>query len=382
MGGMSDKNATQIQQATPSRETARRLFELRSSLARQHSYVVMPGFQRLLDSLFGERFQGRQRHFSVVRSGGDWRVHVLGRVSPTLEDAEGKPIGMLGFFDAEDDRTAVSDTLGEAICWLKTEGCRTIIGPIDGDTWHAYRFNSGPFEERAFLGEPTNPEYYGSLWEQAGFELVESYHSLAIDNIEPVLPRLETQYRRALSLGFTFRALDLRDFDNELTILYGLSTASFKDNLFYDAISLDEFQKLYRPARSLLTSKSVWLALDPKGEPVGFLFCIIDFGRAVAAMEGKNNLWAKIKFLLNRKNANAVNFKSIAVVPEHRRSSVATALMYKGYEAALELGFRRANLCLIRDGNPSARMDGGQGRTIRTYRLYQYPTIDTSQNRS
>ena len=38
---------------------------------------------------------------------------------------------------------------------------------------------------------------------------------------------------------------------------------------------------------------------------------------------------------------------------------------------AREKGYRFANHCLFREGNPSGEMDGGTGRVMRNYHLYR-----------
>ena len=140
----------------------------------------------------------------------------------------------------------------------------------------------------------------------------------------------------------------------------------------YDPISRQQFKELYLPFERWIDPELVLFALDPDGQEIGFLFCIIDYGAAVAAMKGRSHWWAKFQFIRHRRRANAVNFKSIGVIPAQRRSSVAAALMHQAYVCSLSKGFKRANLCLIRDGNPSTRLDGGTSRILRRYELYQY----------
>ena len=93
------------------------------------------------------------------------------------------------------------------------------------------------------------------------------------------------------------------------------------------------------------------------------------------ALGGDSGLAAKLRFLLRRGRWSAVNVKTLAVLPEHRRSGVAAALMARVYEEIVRLSSPSrplaANLCLIRGGNPSGRLDGGTGRLLRRYELLQ-----------
>jgi len=357
----------------PNPKSTERFCRFKTWLARQNSEVSYPNSKNVSASLLRQKFSHKQCQIVATDPIGNWVSHLVARVSPTLTDQENRPLGMLGFFESVNSPEAVQQILTNAIQWLNEQNCHSIVGPIDGDTWHAYRFNVGPVEEPASLSEPANPAYYPELWQAAGFESAAGYHSKVVDDISAIIPVVKTAYDAAVSKGYSFRTIELANFDAELEVLYRLSVESFDQNFLYDPISLDEFKTLYVDAKPLVDQDLVWIATDATGNDVGFLFCIVDYSEAIRAMQGKSNLLAKLKFALNRRRAAAVNFKSICVTPDHRRSSVAAALMHQGYVAAVAKGFRRANLCLIRDGNPSTKLDGGQSRLLRRYELYMTP---------
>ncbi|HVR98531.1 MAG TPA: hypothetical protein VMW27_18090 [Thermoanaerobaculia bacterium] len=301
-------------------------------------------------------------------------ARLVARLSPSLRDDAGWAYGMLGFFEALDRPVAVSRLFEEAIGWLRQAGAGPIVGPMDGDTWHCYRLNVGPFDDPPFLLEPYNPPYYPALWERQGFEVLERYFSKEVDS-EAVVRHLEERHRAALAAGYRLRRIDLRRFEEELRCIYRLSIAIFSRNFLYTEIAEREFLELYAGSKPLLDSDLVWFAhalQAPDNEPVGFLFSYPDRFQAVAAMRGRRDLLAKLRFLLHRHEAEAVDFKTLGVLPAHRRSGIAAALMYQGHRKALDKGYRLANHCLFREGNPSGEMDGGTGRILRRYHLYQW----------
>ena len=327
-------------------------------------------------SLLRAKYTDRQRLFYVS---SDPSIQsrtlalVVARISPAIKDEDGKPVGMLGFFDAVEAFEPAEEVLCAADQWLRENGCESIVGPMDGDTWHKYRFNVGPASDPPFLLEPTNPCYYQELYTKSGFEIVDRYHSLRVDEIGAVLPTLKPAFDLATNAGYRFRPIRLNHFSDELKTIHEISSTAFQDNFLYDDISLNEFLSLYLEAKSLIRPELVWFVEDSNGQEIGFLFCLVDSFRAVAAMKGESGIFAKLRFLWSRSSADAVNFKSIAVLPEHRRAGLGGALMYQGYRESLKLGFSKANLCLIRDGNPSSRLDGGNSRILRRYELYQTP---------
>lgn len=279
--------------------------------------------------------------------------------------------GTFGYFESTDNQQAVAVLMHYAQEWLSRHGITHGIGPMNGDTWHTYRFNLGPYKRTPFLMEPYNPPYYPQLWQSVGFKPLASYYSKHIPDLEPALSKLRKFKKRVLRQGFAFRPLDLSAFEAQLRILYELSCRIFPDNYFYRQIEFEAFRKLYRDVRTILKKELVWFALDKNGQPAGFIFSLPDYYSAVKSMEGHRHLWAKFKFLLNRGKADALNIKTVGTLPDYRGTGLGPALMYQAYSQACELGLRKANLCLIHEDNASGRLDGGCGRVIRKYCLYE-----------
>lgn len=300
-------------------------------------------------------------------------ARVVARLSPQLRDGQGRPYGLLGFFEALEQEGAVRELLAAAAAWLRenpADPAGAVVGPMDGDTWHRYRINVGPFHEPPFLLEPYNPPYYGRLWESAGFRVLERYFSTRVET-ERVVAHWAPKARSVAAAGYRIRTLELKRFEEELRLLYRLSRVIFAGNFLYTEIPEDEFLALYAGARPILDPGLVSFALGPDGNEVGFLFNYPDRFRAVAAMKGERGLLARLRFLARYRQAEAVNIKTLGVLPEHRRSGIGGALIHFGHRAALDRGYFVSNHCLFKEGNPSSRLDGGAGRPLRTYHLYQ-----------
>ncbi|HKH49238.1 MAG TPA: hypothetical protein VKM72_31615, partial [Thermoanaerobaculia bacterium] len=327
---------------------------------------VMAGLQRSEFLRAQQAWVAAVDEFPVAR--------LVARRSPALRDAQGRPVGLLGFFEALDEpegKEGALRLLAEGVRWLRETGAGQIIGPMDGDTWHRHRLSVGPFDDPPFLLEPYNPPYYPEIWEEAGFQVLESYFSKRVDPTA-VVAYLQPRAAAARAAGYRVRKIDMRRFTDELRLLYRLSRVVFAGNFLYTDIPEDEFLALYAGSRGLLDPDLVLFARSPEGEDVGFLFSYPDRFRAVAAMRGSRGLAAKLRFLRHRGAAGAVDFKTLGVLPEHRRAGLAALLMHEGHLRAQGKGYRAANHCLFREGNPSGDLDGGAGRILRRYHLYQF----------
>ena len=309
--------------------------------------------------------------FLVSRAGGVARACVMARVSPYMKDGAGMPIGLLSSFEAQDDPCSTELLFREALRVLGDEGIRTVIGPLAGDTWHSYRLNIGPWHDTPFLMEPYNPPNYPELWENAGFRVRERYHSKRVDDVAGLAETLQPKFQKAIDAGYRFEPFARPRFCAELDRIYALSSVAFRNNPFYTRLSRAEFVQLYSGAERFIDPELVQFAVGPDGDDAGFVFSTPDWFRALAAMRGSSGPLASLRFWWQQRTADAVNVKTLAVVPEHRRAGLGAALMYLGYRAAAQRGWSHVNLCLMHDDNVSSRLDGGAGIVFRRYHLYE-----------
>ncbi|MCP3872024.1 MAG: hypothetical protein GY699_02570 [Desulfobacteraceae bacterium] len=281
-------------------------------------------------------------------------------------------VGLFGFFEAKNRPDAVKLLFDEGARWLERKGIKQIIGPMDGDTWHKYRLNVGPYDEPPFMMEPQNPTYYPQLWEEYGFTVLARYVSKRVPDVGKILPGLKKRYDLAQKKGFTFRPFQLTNFNNELEILYSLSCEIFSDNYFYSPISKKQFTSLYAASKAIIDPNLIWFCQDKHRDYAGFMFCFPDYATALTKMNGKTNLWAKIKFLFHKNKADHLNAKTLGTVSQYRGEGIGPALLYKCYSSGLDLGFSSINMCLMHEDNASEKMDKGTGGVFRNYHLYQY----------
>jgi GNAT superfamily N-acetyltransferase len=260
----------------------------------------------------------------------------------------------------------------EACRWLRAAGAGEIVGPMDGDTWHKYRLNVGPFDQRPFLMEPYNPSYYPVLWEQSGFAVFAGYHSKYVENLAAAAEGTKRIAERSESRGYRLRGFVVSRLQDELRIVYRLSCRIFARNFLYTDISEPAFMELYDGAERFVDSELAAFVVTPKGEEIGFIFSLPDLFEAAAAMRGRKTPLALLRYALRRGRVDALNVKTLGVVPEYQGTGVSLQLMHRIYRVAQDRGIKRVNLCLIKDGNSSSRMDGGQGLPLRRYHLYRH----------
>ncbi|HOX53568.1 MAG TPA: hypothetical protein PKY05_18955, partial [Fibrobacteria bacterium] len=137
--------------------------------------------------------------------------------------------GNIALFECLDDPAMALELLGACETHLAKLGCRTILGPLDGDTWHAYR-TVDPGSDPPFLLDRSTPDWTGELFRRSGYRVCDRYLSTWIPREHLAWPRLEAHWQRLARRGVAIRPLDAADWDRELERLHALSLEAFADN--------------------------------------------------------------------------------------------------------------------------------------------------------
>ena len=290
-------------------------------------------------------------------------------VNPRLAEADGTPYGQVGWFEAATEDGA-GRVLDEACAWLRERGCRTALGPMNGSTWHSYRFAVGDAGgEPGFLLEPTNPPDYPVWWERHGFARhgVE-YFSSVQDNTEAART-LATASAVADGKGYRVEAIDLAGLDAALRKIHEISLLVFRANPLFSEIDWEEFAALYDGIERVLEPRLVHWLRDPAGAIAGFGFGLPDRAEAVRRMRGESGLLAKLRYLTGPRARRSI-FKSMGILPEHQGKGLASALFHRQAAESIALGMPTGIRALMAGGNRSFETGRDLHRVIRTYALF------------
>jgi hypothetical protein len=192
---------------------------------------------------------------------------MLFRDGPAWNGQSCAAIGKVRFASSE----AGAALLTHALKLLAGEGRHAIVGPMDGDTWHAYRAVTENDKSPPFLMEPVSAPHDAEAFLRAGFVQVSQYMSArallgdAVGTADPfIVP------------GVTIDAWNGGDPEGLIAQLFALSSASFAGNAFYKPINSATFLALYRPVMAAVDPRLVLFARNDRGELVGFLFGMPD----------------------------------------------------------------------------------------------------------
>lgn len=256
-------------------------------------------------------------------------------------------LGYIGHYAAS-DRTSSHRVLQQACQKLASQGCTIAIAPIDGNTWHSYRFITYRGSEPPFFLEPDNPNEWVEDIRSFGFSPFAEYHSALNTDLTQIDPRLDKVRQRLQNQGIQIRCINLDTWEAELEKIYHLSCISFEKNFLYTPISQAEFIAQYQPILPYIKAEFVLIA-ESQQQTVGFIFAIPDY------------LQATIDTLI---------IKTVAILPGRKYAGLGNVLVADCQNTAAALGYRRAIHALMHDANPSSNLSAHYAQIIRRYTLF------------
>ena len=301
---------------------------------------------------------------------------VVAAINRRLIEKENRPVGIFGYFECINDLAIAQALLEAAANWLQQQGMTSVKGPIDLSTHNRCLFQVDRFDSAPMIMMPYNPPYYPEFMEQLGWQKAVEAYSYGLDRSQALPPQYERGYKVAIKSGVTFRSLALEGdaFWQDVTQMYHLFTILFANNWGATARTLEEFKQEAKDLQALVDPNIFWIA-EYKGEMIGFFMALPDYNLVLKHLNGRLDLWGKLKFLWYRRFINQARVLVICTKPEHRRRMVPLGLIYlafnevhqskRNYQFA-ELGY------VYEDNKPSRSIVEATGADIyKTYRIYE-----------
>lgn len=271
--------------------------------------------------------------------------------------------GFIGWYECSENEQVHEALLEDAFSWLKNKGCKTVVGPINGNTWNNYRFNMTA-DYPIYPGQPYQPMYYPTFWKNSGFEPVLNY----VTEVPPksaMQPMSEAELTAILA-SYQFKALSLTPeiaakYFEKLHAFYHLC---FANNPLFHPISLKEYQLINDRTAAVLSPPHSFLVLDANDEVAGIFLSFIDY------------------YYLNYKDTPGVPaeykthklvIKTLAVHPDYRNKQLGTLMINYIHNVAYKTGYEQVIHASMYVDNISAKKGKEKFQTeiLRTYSLLQ-----------
>ena len=252
--------------------------------------------------------------------------------------------GVIGWYECSASESTSDALLSNATSYLLKQGCTSVVGPINGDTWNSYRFNLTA-EKPIMPGDPYQPAYYVEYWKRFGFESKVHYQSdtAPTDLFEPMTmeegQELATQFN--LNVAYYPHKPDAA-FTAKMHQFY---LACFENNPLFNDISLERYTELTEKLLQIFNPKHSLLVSDREGTPIAVTLSYEDVYHKLYE-EGKlvDSEYATKKLLI----------KTIATHPEWRNKQIGTLMINLVHNLANQSGYDEIYHLLMFKENLSA----------------------------
>jgi hypothetical protein len=307
---------------------------------------------------------GRQRSFLAFEGGA-----VAGRCTASVDQGlvcKGEPAGAIGAFEARSWHAAEA-LLDAGRDWLRGEGLRRVVGPMDLSIWNAYRFMTRGFDTVPFHGEPRNPPSYPDYFARWGFEPLARWSSWDLTRSDLEQLRELADELVAPTPGFRFRRFDPSRFDEEIRRVHQVFMEGFASNVGFSPIPEDEFAEVNGALRVTIVPELTVLAETEDGECIAFGYAYPDVADVMRRMRGELDMTALAQAAHGRSTGRVVLFAWV-VNPAYRMKGVATVIGQQLVHAVLDRGVNRAIGALAKEGPEPYTVIGEPSRE---YVLYE-----------
>ncbi len=263
-------------------------------------------------------------------------------------------LGFIGHYAAQNQEAATL-LFNHAFPVLAQHHCTLAIAPIDGNTWHNYRWITNWGNRPIFFLEPHHPPEFVDQAIQFGFTPFSQYYSALVSDLNQSDPRLSRVSDRLKTLGITIRPLHLPSWEQELHQIYQVAQISFRQNFLYTPLTEDEFITQYTLIRPYINPQLVLLAEHQK-KLIGFLFALPDW------YQTQQNL-----------PCHTIILKTVAILPQRNYAGLGNLLVSQCHQIAQDLGYQFVIHALMHQSNSSLNISTRYAQPIRQYTLFAKP---------
>lgn len=224
-----------------------------------------------------------------------------------------QPTGGVGFFDCIDNRQAAHLLFDTAKNWLQEKGMQAMDGPVNfGENDKFWGLLVHGFKPPS-LGMNYNAPYYQQLFESYGFEKLYDQLTNFLDATVP-LPERFTRISDWVMRkpGYSFRHFDKKQFDKfaaDFIEIYNDAWSTFEN---FSPLEPGTVKESFRQMKPIMDERIIWFAYYNE-EPIAAILCLPDVNQLLKHVNGKLNLWGKLKFFWYSKTTTVDRLRIIVM---------------------------------------------------------------------
>lgn len=234
------------------------------------------------------------------------------------------PVGGIGFFDCINNQTAADMLFDVAKHWLVQKGMQAMDGPInfgERDRWWGLLVEG--FQPPPYCLNYNKP-YYKDLFENYGFKCFFNQICFGLDPRKEVSKKILDRHAQiakdpAFSSSY-IKKNQLEKFAADFTIVYNKAWAGHGG---LKELKKEQVLSMFKKMKPVMDEKIVWFIYH-HNDPIAIFINLPDLNQWFKYLNGKFDLWHKLKFLWIKKTKKNIRFTGLVfgVVPEFQGTGV------------------------------------------------------------
>lgn len=289
------------------------------------------------------------------------------------------PVGGVGFFDCINDQTAANLLFDKAKQWLSSQGMEAMDGPInfgERDRW--WGLVTKGFQSPLYCMNYNLP-YYQQLLEQYGFQPFYHQICLGMDPKKKLNAKVHERHANfAADPAFSARHMEkdkLKKYAGDFAEVYNAAWAGHGG---LKELKKEQVVVMFKKMKPVMDERLVWFAYHHE-KPVAIFTNLPDLNQWFRHLNGKFDLWHKLKFLWVKKTKPSKKFVGLVfgVVPQFQGKGMDSYIIVesaKQYIQTPAAPYTEYEMQWIGDFNPKmvnvglGLGDVSESRRLTTYR--------------
>ena len=333
--------------------------------------------REFLDPKQNPFFEEAKAAFFLARRHGK----VVGRVAAILDHRynrfHGTHDGFVGLFESQNDPGLAAALFEAALSWLRREGARRCIGPVNPAFHHDVGLQVHGHERFPAMMMPYNPPFYEVLFEANGFTKLKdlySYEVIALDGIPERVRRLAERVKQSGTVRI--RRLDLANPESDLAKIQAIFHTMLKPGFGFAPMSHAEFMSIVNRLRPLVLLRPEFsLIAEVNGEAVGFSITVPDTHLAQKEAGGYLFPFGLAKMLWKARSIVRLRGLLFGIKDGWRRRGIDALLASETFTQAIALGYQAGELgwAMEDDTLVNRMLQAAGGKHVKTFRVYERP---------
>ena len=259
-------------------------------------------------------------------------------------------VGFFGMFEVVNDKQVSDLLLDKAAQWCRERNFSKLIGPVNLSTNHECGLLIDGFDTSPVIGIPYNPYYYSGYFDDWGLIKYKDLVSLRM-NLPRVPEYLELTIKRINKRDrFSIRSFSLKNFDEEVDIIWRIYNESWANNWGFIPMSKEEFIYSANEMKNFIRPEYCFIA-EISGEPVGFSLTLPDINPVLKKMNGRIFPLGWASFYLNKNKIKLFRVVALGVMSTYRRLGIDAALYYETYKKFVKKKIKWCDMSWVLEDN-------------------------------